>query len=245
MRDYLVFRLYGPMAAWGDVAVGEERPTALHPTKSAILGLLGAALGIKRSDTAANQQLHESLGMACRVDQSGVLLRDYHTVQMPTHDKKARYTTRKDELSAPHHLLNTLLSYREYRMGMECLIAVWCKMPESSPFPLEALHLALLEPQYVLYLGRKACPPALPLEPQIISQAQTLRDTLGQATFNDTLLPDIESWRDDNPVLYWENEEGVSDVPSITMQDVCVDRKRWLFQNRSVCKQPWTLSGDR
>jgi CRISPR system Cascade subunit CasD len=38
MRDYLLFRLYGPLAAWGDIAVGEYRPSFAHPSKSAIIG---------------------------------------------------------------------------------------------------------------------------------------------------------------------------------------------------------------
>ena len=54
MKDYLVFRLYGPLASWGQAAVGGDRPTGLQPTRSAILGLLGAALGIKRDN---NQDL--------------------------------------------------------------------------------------------------------------------------------------------------------------------------------------------
>nr|WP_284509571.1 CRISPR-associated protein Cas5 [Salinivibrio costicola] len=48
MRDYLVFRLYGPLASWGEPAVGGDRPTSAYPSRSAVLGLLGAALGIKR-----------------------------------------------------------------------------------------------------------------------------------------------------------------------------------------------------
>ena len=38
------------MASWGEIAVGENRHTASYPSKSAIIGLLGAALGIKRDD---------------------------------------------------------------------------------------------------------------------------------------------------------------------------------------------------
>ena len=29
MRDYLVFQLLGPLVSWGDIAVGETRPSAL------------------------------------------------------------------------------------------------------------------------------------------------------------------------------------------------------------------------
>ena len=36
MRAYLVFQLYGPLASWGDIAVGETRPSTPIPSKSAI-----------------------------------------------------------------------------------------------------------------------------------------------------------------------------------------------------------------
>jgi len=59
VRDYLVFQLYGPLASWGDIAVGETRPSALTPSRSAILGLLAAALGLKRPDTAKSEPERE------------------------------------------------------------------------------------------------------------------------------------------------------------------------------------------
>ena len=52
MRDYLVMRLYAPLASWGEIAVGEVRHSANYPSKSALLGLLGAALGVRRDDDA-------------------------------------------------------------------------------------------------------------------------------------------------------------------------------------------------
>ena len=82
MKEYLVFRLYGPIVSWGDIAVGEERPTFMHPTKSSILGLLAAALGIRRNEESRHHQLAESYGYAVLVEAEGILLRDYHTTQV-------------------------------------------------------------------------------------------------------------------------------------------------------------------
>ena len=45
MSDFLVFQLYGPLCSWGGVAVGQERPTETHPTKSAIVGIIGMMKG--------------------------------------------------------------------------------------------------------------------------------------------------------------------------------------------------------
>ncbi|MGL4603678.1 MAG: CRISPR-associated protein Cas5, partial [Iodobacter sp.] len=57
MSPYLVFRLYGAMASFGEIAVGELRHSAAYPSRSALLGLLGAALGIARSNEAGQQAL--------------------------------------------------------------------------------------------------------------------------------------------------------------------------------------------
>jgi len=70
MRSFLLFRLYGPLASWGEIAVGEVRPTALQPTRSALLGLLGAALGVRRGDDEAFSALGATLRFAIFVDRS-------------------------------------------------------------------------------------------------------------------------------------------------------------------------------
>ena len=50
MKEYLVFQLYAPLASWGEEASGEIRHSATVPTRSALLGLLAAALGIRRDE---------------------------------------------------------------------------------------------------------------------------------------------------------------------------------------------------
>src|SRR5664280_3321130 len=47
--------LDGPMQSWGHASRFERRTTALHPTRSAVMGLIAAALGIDKhgSDEAA------------------------------------------------------------------------------------------------------------------------------------------------------------------------------------------------
>jgi CRISPR system Cascade subunit CasD len=50
MSQYLVFQLHGPMASWGVDAPGEVRHSHELPSRSALLGLLAAALGIRREE---------------------------------------------------------------------------------------------------------------------------------------------------------------------------------------------------
>ncbi len=173
MADYLVFRLYGPMCSWGEIAVGESRHTADHPSRSALLGLFGAALGIERVDEPGQQSLFAAWRFGLKVLSVGTLLRDYHTVQAPRKERKTVYRTRRQELCAP--VVNTLLSSREYRVDSMCIVAAEAAV--DSPWPPEAMRDALQTPRFALYLGRKSCPPALPLAPRVVTR-DTLREAL-------------------------------------------------------------------
>jgi CRISPR system Cascade subunit CasD len=167
-QDFLVFQLQGPLAAWGDVAVGEFRGTRDDPGAAALAGLLGAALGVDRSDDETHAVLREAYGWAVGTLEPGTLLRDYHTVQVPGRSelKQHPHRTRRDELSVSRPLLNTIVSTRDYRQGGAWLAAAQAR--PAAPQPLAALAAALREPRFVLYLGRKSCPPAAPLAPRVL-----------------------------------------------------------------------------
>ena len=78
MADFLVFQLYGALASWGDIAVGEYRPSQGQPSKSAVTGLLAAALGIARADEAYTTRRQELL--SDRLSLNTILSqRDYRT----------------------------------------------------------------------------------------------------------------------------------------------------------------------
>ena len=171
---FLVFQLQAPLAAWGDTAVGEYRGSHNWPGESALVGLLGAALGIRREDDAAHGALSRGYGFAVGVLSQGALLRDYHTAQVPSRAalKKRPHATRRDELAVPKDELNTILSTRDYRQNVGYLIAV--QPLADAPYDLPALAAALARPRFVFYLGRKSCPPAAPLHPKIIEAESAL-----------------------------------------------------------------------
>ena len=170
--DYLVMRLYAPISSWGTLAVGEDRPTVNYPTRSAVLGLLGAALGIRRSETQKLKDLADSIGIASKTYSEGTILRDYHTIQTPTTAKGVNFFTRKQELQSAK--VETILSSRDYREDGLWVVAIWLK-PEFEnsnleyKFELQQLQQALKYPKFTLYLGRKSCPLSLPLSPHIVT----------------------------------------------------------------------------
>lgn len=236
MREYLLFRLYGPMAAWGDVAVGEYRPSYTHPGKSAILGLLAAAKGIRREEEQIHQQMASGYGSAIAVEASGMLLRDYHTSQVPPQQRGVVHYTRRDELRSDK--LNTILSTRDYRCDGLYQVCLWVRDQNTAPFPLNDLKEALQRPRFTLYLGRKSCPLALPLEPKILP-AESLEAAFAQVEFSDDFISDNGQsllGGDELISYYWEDtdEAGFEAFKPIifTRRDVPLSRRRWQFVDR-------------
>lgn len=238
MENYLVFRLYGPMASWGEIAIGEVRRSASYPSRSAILGLVSAALGIKRSNSEKLALLFDGYDVAVRVDSTGVLLRDYHTVQVPDSTGKYQYATRRDELIMGKDRLGTMLTSREYRCDALCIVAL--RERNKPPYSLVVINDKLLKPEFVLYLGRKSCPLALPILPQCIN-AGGFREALDSAKFP----PIIARSNDEDatgrylPLLpatryYWENEAGdMKPQMSHERYDDPLNRTRWQFGPRT------------
>jgi len=247
MRDYLVFQLYGPFVSWGDIAVGEERPSALVPTKSAILGILAAAQGIKRPDTVGHaeerkicekqhEQMSQGYGLAVRADALGSPLFDYHTTEVPS---GSGFVTRYDEIkevSRQKHsktkFKSTILSRREYRQDAYYIVAIWPR-PEA-PFPLNELCQKLLEPEYMLYLGRKACPPALPLDPKIVP-ASNIEAALGKESLPDEIKDSFDRLWQDRSIITWDMDAETQMQPMQTVErrDGILSRLRWQFSVRS------------
>jgi len=232
VKDYLIFRLYGPMASWGDVAVGEYRPTFDRPSKSAVIGLLGAALGIYRDEEEKQKELAQAYNFAVQINVPGVLLRDYHTSQVPpsgSGKNKKDFATRKDELEAEKK--ETILSTRDYYCDALYTVCIWGKT-ERVPYSLEILVQKLIEPEFVLYLGRKSCPIAIPTQAKIV-EAENLNEVFSKVKFEDRNLLLRELPESKETRLYWEGDDNsLLAKHTVTRRDDPLSRRRWQFSNR-------------
>jgi CRISPR system Cascade subunit CasD len=146
----LLLRLAGPLQAWGIDAKFETRRTQRMPTKSGVVGLLAAALGRKRDAPLDDlNQLH----FGVRVDQGGSVLRDFHVAKSET---------------------DSYLTYRDYLADAIFLVG----LESEDELFLAELDQALRFPAFPLFLGRRSCPPTLPLTLGI--RAQGLVEALTQ-----------------------------------------------------------------
>jgi CRISPR system Cascade subunit CasD len=165
MSAFLGLTLYAPLASFGSIAVGERRDTGDRPAKSAVLGIIAAALGLDRADEPGQAHLATGYGYAVRSDRAGAPLADYHTAQVPP--RKRGFPTRRDELAVEK--LETILSRRDYRAEALHTALLWER--DGAPTPLQAVAEALRRPTFLLYLGRKSCPFGLPLAPRLVEGA--------------------------------------------------------------------------
>ncbi len=134
----LLLRLAAPLQSWGIDSRFDTRRTERLPSKSGVIGLVAAALGLRR-----DADLSElcALRFGVRVDRDGELLRDFHTAHHPSDKNKAYVTNR-------HYIADAV-----FIAGLES---------DDRDF-LDSLDKALRAPVYPLFLGRRSCPPTLPL----------------------------------------------------------------------------------
>jgi CRISPR system Cascade subunit CasD len=183
MPSFLSFHLYGPMASWGSIAIGEIRATGSHPSKAAVIGLLASALGIPRSEDEKIRNLSDHYAYAAAIHAEGSLLTDFHTAQIPKGKDAWKSPTRQQEIADRKNLL-TRLSYRDYLCDSSTTVMVWANT-ENPPYPLQALKEALHSPIFQPFLGRKSCPPSLPLHP-LVFEAHSLYDAFLEYQKNPT-----------------------------------------------------------
>ena len=134
----ILLKFAGPMQSWGSDSHFETRHTDLYPSKSAVIGLLGAALGIRRDDDSIREL--DDVKFAVRIDQEGGLLKDYHIVRKRNPD---------GELNGGNYVTE--------RYYLEDAIFVAAISHEDNSL-VERLYEALRKPYFQTYLGRRSVP---------------------------------------------------------------------------------------
>lgn len=162
----LLLRLAGPMQSWGTESRWEIRDAGREPSKSGVVGLLGAALGRSRSDPVSDLA---RLRMAVRVEREGIVKKDFQTA--------ARVAT------ASEHKLEDVISTRYYLSDAEFLVGL--EGPEAL---LGDLAAQLGAPVYPLYLGRRSYPPSAPVRlPHGLYPSLGLSEVLRQRPWEPTV----------------------------------------------------------
>jgi len=167
MSDTLAFLIDAPMQSWGASSKFQRRETESWPTKSALIGVLAAALGIDKHSPDESVKLAPLVALTFSVfrlpkPHPSLRLTDFHTIG-GGYDKadpggKLHIPRKAGDGSA----FGTVITRRTYLTDAR-FIALF----QGDRAMLEAAASALLDPVWGVWFGRKACIPAEPLSPVI------------------------------------------------------------------------------
>lgn len=242
--DVLFLRLEGVWQSWGENSRWTVRDTRREPTKSGVIGLLAAAAGMGRGDDRV-REWGISTRIGVREDRPGRLERDYHTVAGGA-DRDPAYANAgvlsaegKIKVTQSSGKAETVVSERSYLADACFLVAI-----EGPGDVLDAMESAIRSPVWAPFLGRKSCPPSLPLYPVLADRPSrdrfaSLTDALRRFPFiGDTRLAERQG-RSHHEMQAKQlrcvlEGEGVAEGIATTRQDVPLDFAGRHFGFRSV-----------
>ena len=216
--EILALYLDAPLQSWGYQSRFDRRTTLSWPTRSGVIGMMAAAMGIARGDRSELSRFH-AVGMTTLIlgphDKSrnpGARLMDFHTVGGGYDTKTERqYMPRKASGGTPA----TVVSRREYLQDAKFGVLI------SGPSEfLEEIRSALENPRWGIFLGRKSCIPASP-----VCQGQFPDETTAM-----TRLEKISGWTVERTVREVKKFEDGSN----TLMDIPEDFENRIFSHRRI-----------
>ncbi|MBW7923019.1 MAG: type I-E CRISPR-associated protein Cas5/CasD [Rubellimicrobium sp.] len=223
MAEHLIFQLTAALGSMGEFAGHERRGSLTWPGRSALIGLMGAALGIRRD---GDFSALERLSMAVAIFDAGAVLRDYHTAQTVPSAAVRQPQSRPQALHDSGLRTNTTITLRDYRQTPLYGVAVWGGA-------MQGLARALTRPAFAPYLGRRSCPLAAPLDPQIVT-ADTAEAALA--------LLRLPPWRSGSRAHLLASDGRPDATHFETRHDNALDRRAWHFGPRRVAMIPVAIT---
>jgi CRISPR system Cascade subunit CasD len=185
MSDTLALLIDAPLQSWGASSKFQRRETESWPTKSALVGVLAAALGIDKHAQDETDKLAPIAALCFSVFRWPkpapiTRLTDFHTIG-GGYDK----TNPAEKLHIPCKAgdgspFGTVITRRTYLTDAR-FIALF----QGDRATLERAAAALLDPVWGVWFGRKTCIPAEPLAPVVAASPQEALAALMKRLCND------------------------------------------------------------
>jgi CRISPR system Cascade subunit CasD len=224
MEQTLLLQLAG-MQSWGVRSRYTNRDTGMEPSKSGLIGMILCGLGRTDENVFPTLEDLSALQMAVRVDRQGEMLRDFQTIKGSPYKvyKNGEFIT-KESRGFP-------LPSGKYRSkGKETITCEKFYLQDAhfvvglsgDPKVLEVAEQALTDPVWLLFLGRKCCPPTAPIVLGVIDNSllNALKEHPTQSTLHQIRI-------------VFESETGA------LRQDVPVSFKSRKFRTRRVTSVLW------
>lgn len=199
MNTYIVLRLDGLVQSYSNNGTESFKISSQFPTKSAITGLLGCAMGIDRKDRESLAELCNSFTMAVRCDRGPYKLTDFQIISGKTNPYGCHLTVESMIKGGKTKSVENKIINKEYLS--DCAFTVLIK--GSKEF-LEKCVEALYNPKWMCVLGRYNCIPSIPIYPKktesIYVNAESFEEAFKQVTL-------IERHNQNTDNLYTVEEE--------------------------------------
>lgn len=134
----ILLKFGGPMQSWGTSSHFETRNTDYYPSKSAVIGVIAASFGYSRDEDEKIRKLNE-LDFAVRVDQVGLLKKDYHIASKYKNDGSFE---------------RNYVTNRYYLEDAVFVVAI----SNYDDKWIEEIYAALKNPYFQQFMGRRSCP---------------------------------------------------------------------------------------
>ncbi|MCL0319226.1 type I-E CRISPR-associated protein Cas5/CasD [Apilactobacillus xinyiensis] len=134
----LLMKFSGPLQAFGTNSHYENRQTGRFPSKSAVIGMIAAAMGYRRYEDSKLKELNQ-LSFGVRVDQPGNILRDFQIAvsHKPNGERIRSYVTN-----------------RYYLQDAVFVVAIGSDNEDL----IDRIRYSLKHPYFQLFLGRRSLP---------------------------------------------------------------------------------------
>lgn len=171
MSDSLAFLIDAPMQSWGASSKFQRRETDSWPTKSALVGVIAAAMGIDKHSADEAEQLAPVAALGFSVwrwpkSHPSIRLSDFHTIGGGYDKKNPSEILHIPRRASGVAVDNAVLTRRTYLTDAR-FIAIF----QGERATLERISAALLDPVWGVWFGRKTCIPATPLSPVLAPTA--------------------------------------------------------------------------
>ena len=210
---HLALLLDGPLQSWGFASRFERRTTGLQPTKSGVIGLICAAMGLAKASPEEAQWLPKLSALkmtSIALPRNDILrLEDFHTTG-GGYDKKTQpqFIPRK---ASGGPCDNPTVSRRQYLLEARFGVIL-----AGDRFVLERAAAAMQDPIWGVWFGRKSCIPAAPIFRGVFKlRTEAERELIGDASIDQfTRLEEVANFDagtdsyNDQPVSFGKSESS-------------------------------------
>lgn len=201
---HLALLLSAPLQSWGFASRFQRRGTGLHATKSGVVGMICAALGLEKGGDAERELLPQltSLRMtSIAIAHDYSRLEDFHTVEG---------TRRASGKANPDPVVTRRQYLADARFGV---------ILQGDRSLLDTVAAALRDPVWGVWFGRKSCIPAEPVFRGLFATESEARQALiGDTPFESfTTVEEVANFADgtdsinDQPVSFGDGGSSGAD----------------------------------